>query len=134
MSIRLSFAAALLASAAPAWAATHSIEPGEGAQEALQEALILAEPGDEIVLAAGRYRLTDGLSLAVYNVTVRGAGMEGSVLDFTGQQVGVVNQSHAAKACGYWFRPLETRKSRVAQLADGFVIDHCSDCVSTIFN
>ena len=86
MSIRLSFAAALLASAAPAWAATHSIEPGEGAQEALQEALILAEPGDEIVLAAGRYTLTDGLSLAVDDVTVRGAGMEGTVLDFTGQQ------------------------------------------------
>ena len=52
----------------------------------MQEALILAEPGDEIVLAAGRYALTDGLSLDVDNVTVRGAGMDGTVLDFTGQQ------------------------------------------------
>ena len=86
MTIRLSIAAALLAGAAPAIAATHTIVPGEGAQEALQEALILAEPGDEIVLAAGRYTLTDGLSLDVDDVTVRGAGMDGTVLDFTAQQ------------------------------------------------
>mgnify|MGYP003323534241 FL=1 len=86
MMIRLSIAAALLASAAPAIAATHNVAPGEGAQEALQEALILAEPGDEIVLAAGRYTLTDGLSLDVDDVTVRGAGMDGTVLDFTAQQ------------------------------------------------
>ena len=85
MTIRLAFAAALLASAAPALAATHEVAPGEGAQEALQEALILAEPGDEIVLAAGRYVLTDGLSLDVDGVTVRGAGMDGTVLDFTTQ-------------------------------------------------
>lgn len=71
--------------AAPVLAATHTIAPGEGAQERLQEALILAEPGDEIVIGAGRYELTDGLSLDVDGVTVRGAGMDGTVLDFTGQ-------------------------------------------------
>ncbi|AKM07344.1 parallel beta-helix domain-containing protein [Pelagerythrobacter marensis] len=86
--IRLSIAAtaALVSVAAPAWAETVTIAPGEGAQERLQEALILAQPGDEIVLAAGRFALTDGLSLDVDNVVVRGAGMEASVLDFTGQQ------------------------------------------------
>ncbi|MEZ5680136.1 MAG: parallel beta-helix domain-containing protein [Erythrobacter sp.] len=84
--IRLTIAAALLASAAPVLAETHSIEPGNGAQERLQEALILAQPGDEIVLGAGRYTLTDGLSLDVDGVTVRGAGMDGTVLDFTTQQ------------------------------------------------
>ena len=60
--------------------------PGEGAQERLQEALILAEPGDEIVLEAGRFALTDGLSLDIDGVTVRGAGMHASVLDFSGQE------------------------------------------------
>ena len=85
MTIRLTVAAALLASTAPAIAATHNVAPGDNAQEALQEALILAEPGDEIVLAAGRYVLTDGLSLDVDGVTVRGAGMDGTVLDFTTQ-------------------------------------------------
>jgi len=83
--IRLTAAALLLATAAPVWAETHTISPGEGAQERLQEALILAEPGDEIVLEAGRYMITDGLSLDVDGVTVRGAGMDGTVLDFTTQ-------------------------------------------------
>ncbi|WP_298302031.1 parallel beta-helix domain-containing protein [uncultured Erythrobacter sp.] len=83
--IRISLAAVLLATAAPALAETHTISPGDGAQERLQEALILAEPGDEIVLEEGRYTLLDGLSLDVDNVTVRGAGMDGTVLDFTNQ-------------------------------------------------
>ncbi|MBV7264735.1 parallel beta-helix domain-containing protein [Erythrobacter ani] len=84
--IRLTIAALALCGAAPVFAETHTITPGEGAQERLQEALILAEPGDEIVLEAGRYELTDGLSLDVDGVTLRGAGMDESVLDFTGQQ------------------------------------------------
>ncbi|MEO0464554.1 MAG: parallel beta-helix domain-containing protein [Pseudomonadota bacterium] len=88
--IRLTIAAALLASAAPVLAENHTIAPGEGAQERLQEALILAEPGDTIVLEAGRYALTDGLSLDVDGVTIKGAGMgadgSASILDFTAQQ------------------------------------------------
>jgi parallel beta-helix repeat protein len=84
---RIALAAALLAStAAPLAAETHTIAAGDGAQERLQEALILAAPGDEIVLEAGRFVLTDGLSLDVDGVTLRGAGMDASVLDFTGQQ------------------------------------------------
>ncbi|WP_284124758.1 parallel beta-helix domain-containing protein [Parerythrobacter aestuarii] len=83
---RFLIGAAALALAAPAWAETITVDPGEGAQERLQEALILAEPGDEIVLGAGRFELTDGISLDVNSVTVRGAGMEATVLDFTGQQ------------------------------------------------
>ena len=79
-------AAIMLASAAPVWAATHSIAPGPQAGEQLQEALILAQPGDEIVLAAGRYPLGDGLSLDVPGVTLRGAGPNLTILDFTGQQ------------------------------------------------
>lgn len=42
---------------------------------AFAEALILAEPGDEIVLEAGRYTLTDRLSLDADGVTVRSAGI-----------------------------------------------------------
>lgn len=86
---RLALAAVLLATAAPLAAETHRVEPGEGAAARLQEALILAAPGDVIELGAGRFVLTDGLSLDVDGVTLRGAGMEGesaSVLDFTGQQ------------------------------------------------
>ncbi|MBX7456721.1 right-handed parallel beta-helix repeat-containing protein [Qipengyuania sp. 1NDH17] len=82
---RIAIFAALLASGSPLAAEVHTITPGDGAQERLQEALILAEPGDEIVLSAGRYDLTDGLSLDVDNVTLRGEGMDGTVLDFTSQ-------------------------------------------------
>ncbi len=77
---------ALAAMAAPLTAETHRVAPGEGAQERLQEALILAQPGDEIVLEPGRFVLTDGLSLDVAGVTVRGAGSDASVLDFTAQR------------------------------------------------
>jgi parallel beta-helix repeat protein len=83
---RIALAAALLASAAPLAAETHRIEPGEGAAERLQEALILAAPGDVIQLGAGRFTLTDGLSLDSDGVTVLGEGMMKTILDFTGQQ------------------------------------------------
>ncbi|WP_296718172.1 parallel beta-helix domain-containing protein [Erythrobacter sp.] len=83
---RLALAAVLLATAAPLAAETHRVEPGEGAATRLQEALILAAPGDVIELGAGRFTLTDGLSLDVDGVTVRGAGMAETVLDFTDQQ------------------------------------------------
>ena len=83
---QLTLAAALLASAAPLAAETHRVEAGEGAAIRLQEALILAQPGDVIELGEGRFALTDGLSLDVDGVTVTGAGMDRSVLDFTGQQ------------------------------------------------
>jgi parallel beta-helix repeat protein len=82
---RLALAAALLATAAPLAAETHRVEPGEGAATKLQEALILAQPGDVIELGEGRFILTDGLSLDVDGVTVRGAGMDATVLDFTTQ-------------------------------------------------
>lgn len=85
--IRNSFAAALLLSAAvPAMAATHSVAAGDGAQERLQEALILAEPGDIVELGAGRFVLTDGLSLDANQVVVKGAGMDQTILDFTTQK------------------------------------------------
>lgn len=82
---RLALAAALLVTAAPLAAEIHRVEPGEGSAARLQEALILAQPGDVIELAEGRFVLTDGLSLDVDGVTVRGAGMDKTVLDFTTQ-------------------------------------------------
>ncbi|MFB9353920.1 parallel beta-helix domain-containing protein [Sneathiella chinensis] len=64
------------------------ISPGADAQERLQEALIMAEPGQTIELASGIFRLTDGLSLDVENVTVIGQGMDSTILSFKGQQGG----------------------------------------------
>ena len=79
-------AATALALAAPAHAKVIPVPAGDNAQARLQEALILAVPGDVVELGAGRFVLTDGLSLDVKGVTVRGAGMESTVLDFTGQK------------------------------------------------
>ena len=82
---RLALAAALLSTAAPLAAETHRVAPGVGGADRLQEALILAAPGDVIELGEGRFALIDGLSLDADGVTVRGAGMDKTVLDFTNQ-------------------------------------------------
>lgn len=86
MSATLIAAASALALAAPLHAKTIAVAAGEGAQTRLQEALILAAPGDVVELGAGRFVLTDGLSLDVKGVTLRGKGMDATVLDFTGQK------------------------------------------------
>ena len=77
---------AAAAAAAPLPARTIEVAPGADAQERLQEALIEAQPGDTVRLAAGRFALTDGLSLDVDRVTVHGAGPAATVLSFKGQQ------------------------------------------------
>ncbi len=66
-------------------AAIRKVAAGKDAQERLQSALIDAKPGDTVLLGAGRFVLTDGLSLDVKNVTVKGAGQGKTVLDFKGQ-------------------------------------------------
>ena len=71
---------------APAAAATIDVAPGSGAAARLQAALIDAAPGDTVKLAAGRFALTEGLSLDVRGVTVAGAGADATILDFSGQK------------------------------------------------
>jgi parallel beta-helix repeat protein len=85
---RIALAVSLLwiPSIIPAAAAT--FEPGPNAQEAIQEALILAEPGDTIEFAAGKYDFTSSLSLDVDNVTLRGAGMDETIFSFKNQNAG----------------------------------------------
>jgi hypothetical protein len=82
--LRLYALAAMLA-AAPAFAKDIVVEAGANAQERLQAALIEAKPGDTVRIGAGRFELTDGLSLDVNGVTVRGAGADRTVLSFKGQ-------------------------------------------------
>ncbi len=62
--------------------------PGPDAQEQIQEALIVAEPGDTVMLGAGVFELTDVLSLDVDDVTLLGAGMDKTILSFKGQLAG----------------------------------------------
>lgn len=69
-------------------AETVQIDAGDSFAEALQEALIMAEPGTVVELPAGRFELKNGLSLDVADVTIRGAGMDQTVLSFKGQTSG----------------------------------------------
>ena len=57
-------------------------------QKKLQEQLLDAKPGAVIEIPAGRYRLVRGLSLRVNGVTLRGAGMDQTILSFKGQLSG----------------------------------------------
>ena len=84
--MKLHLLLAALAIASPAAARTLTVKPGADAQTRLQTALIDAQKGDTVRLAAGRFVLTEGLSLDVPGVTVRGAGPAATILDFTGQK------------------------------------------------
>ena len=64
------------------------IPPSEDSQERLQEALILANPGDIIQLTTGIYNFEDSLSLDVDGVTIQGNGHENTILNFSDQKSG----------------------------------------------
>lgn len=57
-------------------------------EESLQLQLIEAEPGDVIEIPAGIHELTRSLSLTVPGVTIRGAGIDSSILSFRNQAQG----------------------------------------------
>lgn len=81
----------LLVLVAGSWAYAQDvvqIDADADIQEALQEALILAEPGTIIEIPAGFYEFTTGLSLDVDDITVRGAGMDKTILSFKKQVSG----------------------------------------------
>ncbi|TNE65140.1 MAG: hypothetical protein EP335_06225 [Alphaproteobacteria bacterium] len=82
----LGFGVAATASAADG--AVVTVEAGEGFQERLQEALILAEPGSVIEVGAGRFEMTGGLSIDVPNLTLKGAGKDATVFSFKNQVSG----------------------------------------------
>lgn len=57
-------------------------------EESLQQQLIQAESGDVIEIPAGVHEITRGLSLTVSGVTIRGEGMDRSILSFKNQLQG----------------------------------------------
>ncbi|MFC1759223.1 parallel beta-helix domain-containing protein, partial [Planctomycetota bacterium] len=65
-----------------------TFEPGPGIQKQVQEELILAEPGTVFQFEEGVYNFTDGLSLTVEDVTIRGRGMDKTILSFKEQEAG----------------------------------------------
>ncbi len=65
---------------------TTTTEPVDASN--LQERLLDAQPGDVIEIPAGTHEFDRSLSLAVDGVTIRGAGMDDTVLSFAGQVTG----------------------------------------------
>lgn len=57
-------------------------------QDTLLTQLIDAKPGDVITIPEGRHKFDRSLSLTVDGVTIRGAGIDKTVLDFSGQVSG----------------------------------------------
>ena len=64
------------------------LEPSLNTQEELQEALIVVKEGDTLKLGKGIYYFEDGLSLDIDNVTIEGAGMDDTILNFSKQASG----------------------------------------------
>lgn len=68
-------------------AATRRV-PAQGFEEALQEIMATARPGDSLILPEGDFRLERSLTLAVSDVSIRGAGRDRTRLSFDGQSEG----------------------------------------------
>lgn len=78
-------AAIALLIATPAFAKTYKVKPGPQAQAEFAGALAALKAGDRIALEKGRYELGAGLSGAVNEFSLRGAGADKTILSFTGQ-------------------------------------------------
>src|SRR5262245_63422060 len=61
------------------------INPGPNVQKETQEALIKAKPGSTIEFGEGTFKFTMELSLTVDGVTIRGQGMDKTILSFKDQ-------------------------------------------------
>src|SRR5437764_61346 len=64
------------------------LQPGPGFRKSLQEALIQAKPGSVIEIPEGKHDIDQPLSLTVDNITLRGKGMDKSILSFKNQATG----------------------------------------------
>jgi parallel beta-helix repeat protein len=65
-----------------------TLTPGADDQAAVQTALIEASAGDTLCFAAGTFAFQGELTLTASDVTLRGAGLDLTVLDFAGQTTG----------------------------------------------
>ncbi len=65
-----------------------TIKPGPDVEKETVTKLIKAKPGDVIEFDEGTFHFTKGLSLTVDGVTIRGKGMDKTILSFKGQDEG----------------------------------------------
>jgi parallel beta-helix repeat protein len=68
--------------------AVYTIKPGPNAQREFLANLIQSSPGDVIELAAGTFNFDIDLEVTTANITIRGAGLDKTILSFKNQQMG----------------------------------------------
>jgi parallel beta-helix repeat protein len=102
MSLKHFFTISLLVSLVSACSEQQAVAPETTAQppadftETFRQALEMAKPGDVIEVPAGTYTFKRSLVLNTDNVTIRGAGMDQSILSFKGQIAGAEGLSVSA--------------------------------------
>ena len=123
ISIATACALALLVAAcqqkAPPEAAAPAADSGFAAT--LQERLLDAKPGEVIEVPAGTFHFDRSLSLRVDNVTLRGQGMDKSILSFKGQKAGA--EGLLVNANGFTIENLAIEDSR----GDGLKVSQCEN-------
>jgi parallel beta-helix repeat protein len=67
---------------------TITIYPSADSYTEIQEALILANPGDIVHVSEGFYKLEDSLSIDIDNLTLQGDGLNKTILSFKDQMSG----------------------------------------------
>ena len=67
---------------------TITIYPSDDPYTEIQEALILANPGDIVHISEGFYKLEDSLSIDIDNLTLQGDGINKTILSFRDQMSG----------------------------------------------
>ena len=67
---------------------TITIYPSDDHYTEIQEALILANPGDIVHISEGFYKLEDSLSIDIDNLTLQGDGINKTILSFKNQMSG----------------------------------------------
>ena len=67
---------------------TITIYPSDDPYTEIQEALILASPGDIVHISEGFYKLEDSLSIDIDNLTLQGDGINKTILSFKDQMSG----------------------------------------------
>ena len=79
------------------------VEPGADAYTELLGALMDAQPGQTVCMSEGTFNFVDELSISGDGVTLRGAGRDKTILDFSGQTVG----ANGVKITGDDVKPFE---------------------------
>jgi len=96
------------------------IEVGPDAQKIAQEALIMAEEGEVIEFAEGQFDFTSTLSLEdVEGVTIRGQGMDKTILNFKDQAAGTGGEGIKVGSGNFTLEDLTIQDAQ----SDGFKIE-----------